>query len=261
MRFVLSPTRAPSASSSGLPDEPGASGAVCSTEPEMRRPPGPRNARATDDTNPNDTRGPPLGVAAAANTAEPIVALPSDQAIAGAPVVSTSTTARSPSQSTPFTAPRSVRPSANRTVTSAPRRLWALVRTRPSATTTPEPRRREPIPTTDGPTAPATAATDSWSSLSTDMGCVFLDALDAEGSRWSSPAPRCCNLQSAIYYPTASRARPSPTIDRTCRRSPPRPLRRPPSPPRSIVSATAGACCSSRRCSPVPAGSGSSARR
>ena len=88
----------------------------------------------------------------------------------GAPAVSTSTTARSPSQSTALTVPRSVRPPANRTVTSGPRRLWALVRTRPSAITTPEPRWREPIPTTDGPTAVATAATASWSSVRTDMG-------------------------------------------------------------------------------------------
>ena len=71
---MLSPTSAPSASSSGDPDEPGASGAVCSSEPEIRRPPGPRNARSTDETNPNETRAPPVGVAAAAKTADPIVA-------------------------------------------------------------------------------------------------------------------------------------------------------------------------------------------
>jgi hypothetical protein len=35
--------------------------------------------------------------------------------------------------------------------------------------TTPDPRLREPIPTTDGAAADATPATDSWSSLSTDM--------------------------------------------------------------------------------------------
>ena len=54
---------------------------MCSSEPEIRRPPGPRNARSTDDTNPNETRAPPDGVAAAANTADPIVAPPVDQAI------------------------------------------------------------------------------------------------------------------------------------------------------------------------------------
>ena len=144
---------------------------MCSSEPEIRRPPGPRNARSTDDTNPNETRAPPDGVAAAANTADPIVAPPDDQAIGVVPAVSTDTTARSPSQSTPATVPRVARPSANRTVTSPPRRLWALVRTAPSAMTTPEPRVRDPIPTTDGAAAVATAATASWSSVSTDMGC------------------------------------------------------------------------------------------
>ena len=39
----------------------GASGAVCSTLPAMRRPPGPRNARSTDETKPNVTRVPPVG--------------------------------------------------------------------------------------------------------------------------------------------------------------------------------------------------------
>ena len=73
---MLSPTSAPSASSSADPDEPGASGAVCSSEPEIRRPPGPRKARSAEDTKPNETRGPPDGVAAAANTAAPIVAPP-----------------------------------------------------------------------------------------------------------------------------------------------------------------------------------------
>src|SRR3954451_12273175 len=116
----------------------------------MRRPPGPRNARSTDDTKPNETRAPPDGVAAAANTADPIVPGLVDQAIAVAPVVSTLTTARSPSQSTPATVPRVARPSANRTVTSVPRRLWALVRTAPSAMTTPEPRVRGAMPAAGG---------------------------------------------------------------------------------------------------------------
>ena len=47
---------------------------MCSSEPEIRRPPGPRKARSTDDTKPNETRAPPDGVAAAANTAVPMVA-------------------------------------------------------------------------------------------------------------------------------------------------------------------------------------------
>ncbi len=45
------------------------------------------------------------------------------------------------------------RPSAKLTVTSSPRRLWAFVRTRPGATTTPLPRPQpRPKPTTAGPT-------------------------------------------------------------------------------------------------------------
>ena len=145
---------------------------MCSSEPEMRRPPGPRNARSTDDTKPNETRAPPDGVAAAANTAEPIVAPPAaqrDRRRAGGVDLDDREVA------VPVDALRRrrrvVRPPANRTVTSPPRRLWALVRTRPSAMTTPEPRWREPIPTTDGPAAVATAATASWSSVRTDMGC------------------------------------------------------------------------------------------
>ena len=46
MRTVLIPSRRPSASTSGPPDEPRGSGAVCSIEPPMRRPRGPRKLRA-----------------------------------------------------------------------------------------------------------------------------------------------------------------------------------------------------------------------
>ena len=130
-----------------------------------------------------------------------------------------------------------------------------MVRTRPSAMTTPEPRRREPIPTTDGPTAPATAATASWSSSRTDMGTVPLWDPDA-GLRVGRLG---CYLRFAIYYRSRQRASPSPTIarDDPPRPIPPAPCRRAPSPPRSIGSATAGACSSWRRCSPVRAGSAS----
>ena len=65
------PTSWPVASTSAPPDEPGASGAVCSTLPSMRRPPGPRNARATAETSPNVTRVPPPWMAAAPKTAVP----------------------------------------------------------------------------------------------------------------------------------------------------------------------------------------------
>src|SRR5688572_11507515 len=142
------------------PDEPGASGTVCSTLPAMRRPPGPRNERDTDDTRPNVTRTPPPNVAATPNTGAPTASPSLDpHSIARAPAVSTETTARSPSGSTPLTVPRVERPSPNVTVTSPPRRLWALVRIWPSAMTTPEPRALRPIVTRDGPAVSATVAT------------------------------------------------------------------------------------------------------
>src|SRR5439155_1596014 len=110
--------------------------------------PGPRKARATADTEPNVTRVPPPGVAAAPKTSVPTgTSPPSAQSSAFAPPVSTEMTARSPSTSIPASWPRVERPSANVTVTSSPRTLWALVRTRPSARITPDPRCRDPIPT------------------------------------------------------------------------------------------------------------------
>src|SRR5690349_20673557 len=67
------------------------------------------------------------------------------------------------------------RPSAKVTVTSSPRRLWALVRTLPWPMTTPEPRVPRPIPTMDGPTRSATPATAVWSSSMTLIGLVRSD--------------------------------------------------------------------------------------
>src|SRR6185369_15298279 len=168
MRLVLRPTSLPSASRSAPPDDPGASGAVCSTLPSIFRPPGPRNARATADTRPNVTRVPPPWLAPAPKTALPTVSdAPSAHSSGVAPAVSTSMTARSPSPSQPATVPRVRRPSANVTVTSSPRRLWALVRTLPEARTTPEPRVPRPIPTMDGPARSAIEATAVWSSSMT----------------------------------------------------------------------------------------------
>ena len=142
-------------STSGPPDEPDARGAVCSMLPPMRLPPGPRNVCSIAEMLPTVTRAAPAPVEASPNTTSPMAASASDQVRAVAPAVSTSITARSPSGSTPPTLPRSLRPSRNVTVTSSPRRLWAFVRTRPSAMTTPLPRLPWPIPTTAGPA-------DSW---------------------------------------------------------------------------------------------------
>ena len=55
----------------------------------MRRPPGPRNARSTDDTKPNETRAPPDGRRGGREHGGADGAVPDDQAIGGAPVVST----------------------------------------------------------------------------------------------------------------------------------------------------------------------------
>src|SRR5439155_1762194 len=143
------------------PQDPGASGAVCSRLPPIRRPPGPRNERSTALTVPKVTRGPPAGVAAAANTTEPIAGpSPSAHVSAGAPAVSIAITARSPSTSMPASRPAAERPSENVTVTSSPRTLWAFVRIWPSATTTPDLRSREPMPTTDGAIEPARRVMD-----------------------------------------------------------------------------------------------------
>ena len=83
----------------------------------MRRPRGPRKLRSVPDTNPNVTRSPRPPGLARPNTGVPIaVAAPSAQGSTGAPPVSTSMTARSPSMSWPATLPSAVRPSANVTV-------------------------------------------------------------------------------------------------------------------------------------------------
>ena len=156
-RMLLTPSRCPSPSTSGPPDEPRGRAAVCSMAPWMRRPRGPRNERLADETVPKVTRSPRPPGLARANTGVPMPAASgSPQSRAGASPVSTSITARSLSASAPATRPRSRRPSAKRTVVSSLRRLWALVRTRPSATTTPEPTPQpRPMPTTEGPTRSA----------------------------------------------------------------------------------------------------------
>ena len=102
-RRLLTPSRRPSPSTSGPPDEPRGSGAVCSMAPGMRRPRGPRNARpgrgdeAEGRRAGRDRRGwrarPPASpMPAAVRVAQPR---------AGASPVSTSITARSRSASAP----------------------------------------------------------------------------------------------------------------------------------------------------------------
>lgn len=135
-------------------------GAVCSKAPVTSRPRGPRKARSVPDTVPKVSRHPPPAMATAVATTLPNTALAAGSKGSGdvAPV-STDTTARSPSASTPATVPTAVSPSAKCTVTSDPRRLCAFVTTVPSATTMPAPRPQpRPMRTTAGATRSAMAA-------------------------------------------------------------------------------------------------------
>ena len=71
---MLIPISRPSDVTTGPPEEPGSSGAVCSTLPVMRRPRGPRKERSTPETNPNVTRSPRPPGLASANTGVPMLA-------------------------------------------------------------------------------------------------------------------------------------------------------------------------------------------
>src|SRR5205807_3157873 len=105
-----------------------------------------------------------------ANTGVPTDASAAAHAIAPRLAVSTATTARSPSASTPRTCPVDDCPSLKVTVVSAPRRLWAFVSTRPSATTTPAPRPPPaPMRTTAGATLSTTTVAACCNSSRTAM--------------------------------------------------------------------------------------------
>ena len=70
-RIVFRPSSRPAASTSGPPEEPRGSGAVCSIEPPMRRPPGPRKERPVAETRPKVVRRPRPPGLARANTGVP----------------------------------------------------------------------------------------------------------------------------------------------------------------------------------------------
>ena len=133
--------------------------------------------------------------------------------------VSTSITATSRSASTPATRPSATSPSARLTATSSPRSTCALVSTRPSAITTPEPRPQpRPSPTTAGPTRSAAAVTAACSSSRKPVisACPFSKgpppagpspSKAAAGRRRCLPARRqptgeavTCNLQVTRYH-------------------------------------------------------------
>ncbi len=149
---VFRPSSRPSASTMGLPDEPEASGAVCSMLPPMSRPPGPRKDRSTPETSPIVVRTPPPAALATAKTAEPNgwqrPARPGQRLRAGGLDLQHRQIAV---HVLAERRPRSRRPSPKTHVAPSPWTLWALVSTRFSATTTPDPRRQcPPMPTTAG---------------------------------------------------------------------------------------------------------------
>ena len=132
------------------------------------RPRGPRNPRSALVTCPQVART-CWRPAVTATTTSPAAAGSSAHCRAGVSPVSTSMTTRSPSTSLPRTVAWAVRPSAKRTDVVRSRRLWALVTTRPWATTKPLPRPWWPIDTTDGPTSVVALRTRSVSSWSAFM--------------------------------------------------------------------------------------------
>ena len=103
-------------------------------------------------------------------TTSPGATASSAQVSGATSAVSTSRTTRSPSTSLPTIEPCTARPSPKRTSVVSSRRLWALVSTRPGATTKPLPRPWRPIDTTDGPAASLAVRTRSPSSSMTPMG-------------------------------------------------------------------------------------------
>ena len=137
---------------------------------------------------------------------------------AGAPPVSTASTAMSPSTSTPLARPWTARPSAKVTSVVRSRRLWALVTTSPSATTTPQPRPPwRPMRTTDGADGVGDAADGVllfvrswWSSRSTARDshlqsasdCIALGMPSPQGL--SRPAPGAAADDPGDQGPTAA---------------------------------------------------------
>ena len=148
----------------GCPTLPLPSGAVCSTAPVTSRPRGPRNDRSTAGHRAGGDPPAARDGGHRVHRRRPRRAWPSAQAGAAMPPVSTASTVRSPSASTPVARPCTARPSAKVTSVVRSRRLWAFVATRPSPTTTPQPRPPpRPMRTTAGATASATRPVVSWS--------------------------------------------------------------------------------------------------
>ena len=95
------PTRWPRRSTRGPPDDPRASGALCSRPPLIRRPRGPRKGRWVPDTRPNPMRV-PREPRAMANTTAPTPGVSAAHSSGVMSPVSTSRTTRSPWGSAPL---------------------------------------------------------------------------------------------------------------------------------------------------------------
>ena len=152
-RTAFRPSRRPSRSTSGPPPEPRGSGAVCSMQPAIVRPRGPADARGprTRRTRASRAVRARRGSRARSRACRCCGAgargLPRDRLdVAGLDRDGGEVEVGVDAGDRPV----SRRPSAKVTVTSSPRRLWAFVRTRPGATTTPLPRPQPAAEADDG---------------------------------------------------------------------------------------------------------------
>ena len=229
-RRLFTPSRRPSASTSGPPDEPRGSGAVCSMAPWMRRPRGPRKLRPPEETKPSVARRPrPPGLASATT---------------GAPM-------RGPRPPAPSStrARRRCRPRARRGRGRGRRPRRSPVSRRPSAK-----RDRHLVAAEVVRVGQHVAVGDH------DAGAAAPAAAEADDGgpdplraprRWrpEESSLRSCDVHGRA--PCESLATCKCTIHRL--RFRPWQSQRPPrSPPRSTASATAGRCCSWRRSSTAP---------
>ena len=155
-RTALIPRSRPSASTSGPPEEPRGSGAVCSTAPSMRRPRG--QPEAAPGGRHEAERDPQAATARVRQREHRACRCraprPAPSSRARCPRCPRSAPRGRGRGRRPRRAPVTRRPSAKATVTSSPRRPWAQVSTLPGSITTPDPSAQpRPRPTTAGPDA------------------------------------------------------------------------------------------------------------
>ena len=243
---MLSPSRRPAGSTSGPPEEPRGSGAVCSIEPPMRRPRGPRKRAAGRRDEPEGhAQAAPARVGEREHRRADAPSAPTrsgSHATAGASPVSTATTATSRSGSAPATRPCSRAPVAERD-----RDLLAAQHVRVGEHAPGrdhDARSRGPSrargPTTDGPDRAPRPSRDRLPAARRGVTCSLQVTI---ASRTSPSSPARSRRASRRV-----RAKPKPCAAR------------PRSPTRSRASATAGRCSWSPRCSTGPSASTSSRR-